>query len=124
LTAREILAALDEAHQAAFISYDYRTVYDLLAVKQTLAQRGQGRLCQLYIPEIPDFIVWRSGAFEASFSRAIRTLVKRGLLRREFRRTLAGGVDFYHTAYVSRQPISVNSQSESGFGHSEAISVK
>jgi hypothetical protein len=107
---REILAALDEDHQADFVSYDHRTVYDLLAVKETLAARGHGRLCRMYVPEIPELYVWRSGAFEASFSRAIRTLVTRGLLRREFRRTITGDIDLYHTAYVSRQPISVNSK--------------
>jgi hypothetical protein len=107
---REILAALDEAHEADFRSYDGRTVYDLLAVKETLAAGGQGRLRQLWVPEIPELLVWRSGAFEASFSRAIRALVKRGLLRREFRRTLTGDIDLYHTAYVSREPISVKSK--------------
>jgi predicted deacylase len=121
---REILAALDKAHEADFCSSDYRTVYDLLAVKETLAARGQGRLCQLWVPEIPEFLVWRSGAFEASFSRAIRTLVKRGVLRREWKRNNRGWIDTYHTAYVSRQPISVKSECALDGDLSGAISVK
>jgi hypothetical protein len=112
---REILATLDQEHQADFCSFDYRTVYDLLAVKETLAARGQGRLCRMYVPELSESYVWRSGAFEASFSRAIRTLVKRGVLRREWKRNNRGEVDLYHTAYVSRQTISVKSEGTTVF---------
>ncbi len=76
---REILEALNEAHEADFISYDYRTVYDLSAVKETLATRGRGLLCQMYVPELGEWYVWRSGAFEASFSRAIRVVSANGV---------------------------------------------
>jgi hypothetical protein len=100
---REILAALDEAHEADFLSSrDFRRVYDLLAVKETLAARGKGRLCRMYVPALGERYVWRSGAFEASFSRAIRTLITRGLLRKEIGPRTA---DWAHIHFVS-----VNSQ--------------
>jgi hypothetical protein len=99
---REILATLNQDHEADFVSDDYHAVYDLLAVKRTLAARRQGRLCQLDC----------SPAFEASFSRAIRMLVTRGLLRREWRRNTSGQIDRYHTAFVSRQAISVKSKTK------------
>jgi hypothetical protein len=94
---REILAALDADHEANFVSYDGRPVYDMLAVKETLAARGPGRICRLYVPELQAIYRWRSGAFEASFSRAIHTLVQRGILRREF----GWSIDWYHTHFVS-----------------------
>lgn len=90
---REILETLNEAHEANFVSYDYRTVYDPHAVKQTLVARVKGRTSRLYVPELDSVYVWHSGAFEASFSRTLKTLVKRGLLRREF----GWSLDFYHT---------------------------
>jgi hypothetical protein len=97
---REILDALNEAHEADFIARDYRTVYDLSAVKRTLVARGQGRLCRMFVPEIPEWVVWRSGAFEASFSRAVRTLIARGVLRKEVSPDLAAS--WPHRYFVSR----------------------
>jgi hypothetical protein len=109
---REILEALNEAHEADFLSSrDFRTVYDLSAVKETLATRGKGRLCQMYVPELGARYVWRSGAFEASFSRAIRTLITRGVLRKEIYHRHRGS--WVHIYFVSRQPdnpVSVKSQ--------------
>jgi hypothetical protein len=98
---REILATLNQDHEADFMSDDYHAVYNLLAVKRTLAARRQDRLCRLHYP-----------AFEASFSRAIDTLVQRGLLRREWRPNACGQIDRYHTAFVSRQAISVKSRAD------------
>jgi len=88
---RDILAALNRDHEADFVSEDWHAVYDLRAVKRTLAARGRGR-----------------PAFEASFSRAIGTLVRHGLLRKEWRPG-ARSVDHYHTAFVSRRALSVKS---------------
>jgi hypothetical protein len=98
---REILATLNRGHEADFVSDDYHAVYDLRAVKRTLAARRQDRLPRLHYP-----------AFEASFSRAIDTLIGRGLLRREFPPNARGQIDRYHTAFVSRQTISVKSKAE------------
>jgi hypothetical protein len=117
---REILEALNEAHEADFLSYDYRTVYDLSAVKATLAARGKGRLCQMYVPELGARYVWRSGAFEASFSRAIRTLIARGVLRKEVsHRHRASGTHTYFVSRHTENPISVNMQL-----HLERLSAK
>jgi hypothetical protein len=107
---REILGALDAEHQEFGTTYDRRPYYDLHAVKETLARRGAWRLCRLHVTELQAVYVWYSGPFEASFSRAVRTLVKRGVLRREILPTDRGTWDFYHTYYVSLEPISVKSQ--------------
>ena len=107
---REILRTLNKDHEADFVSHDFRTVYDLLAVKMTLVARDKARTDRLYVPELRAVYIWHTGAFTAAFSRAIRTLVKRGLLRQEYRQTLAGDINLYHTYFVSREPISVNSE--------------
>ena len=39
---REILETLDEAHEASFVSYDYRTVYDLSAREGDLGHAREG----------------------------------------------------------------------------------
>jgi hypothetical protein len=100
---REILAALDQDHEAHFRTYDtYSPVYNLHAVKATLAQRGQGRTGRLFVPELSAVYVWHTAAFTSAFSRAIHTLMKRGLLRHELHETPRGTIDDFHTHYVSR----------------------
>jgi hypothetical protein len=105
---REILAALNEEHWYSQIirTYDGRVIYDLLAVKNTLAQ-GKGRTDRLYVPELQAVYVWHTGAFTAAFSRAIRTLVSRGVLRPEHFPKRNGDYNLYHTHFISREPISV-----------------
>jgi hypothetical protein len=90
-------------------TYDGRIIYDLLAVKETLAQ-VKGRTDRLYVPELQAVYVWHTNAFTTAFSRAIRTLVKRGVLRREYFPKRNGDWNLYHTHFVSRGPISVKSQ--------------
>ena len=104
---REILAAMDADHEAEFVTIDRRPIYDLYAIKATLAQRGYGRLCRVWVPRIPEMYIWTSGAFTASFSRAIKTLLARGLVQRHELPTQAQGMTFAHTHFVSRTPISV-----------------
>ena len=66
----------------------------------------------MYVPELGERYVWRSGAFEASFSRAIRTLIARGVLRKEVsHRHRASGTHTYFVSRHTENPISVNLQS-------------
>jgi hypothetical protein len=103
---REILETLDEDHLAEYVTYDRRPIYNLLAVKATLAQ-VKGRTDRLYVPELQAVYVWHTGAFTAAFSRAIRTLIKRGVLRAQYLPTHTGHIDLYHIHSVSRHDLSV-----------------
>ena len=106
---REILDTLDEDHLADYVTHDRRPIYNLLAVKETLAQ-VKGRTDRLYVPELQAVYVWHTGAFTSAFSRAIRTLIKRGVLSAHYLPTRNGNVDLYHIHSVSRHELSVKSQ--------------
>jgi hypothetical protein len=100
---REILEALTTEHETdRYVTVDRRPIYDLLAVKLTLAERVKGRKDRLYVPELQAVYVWITGAFTASFSRAVKTLVARGCLERHYFPTKDGGCDMSHTHFVSR----------------------
>ena len=107
---REILETLDQADQADYVTYDRRPIYSLHSLKAILVERGKGRTARLYVPELRAVYVWQTNAFTAAFSRAIKTLITRGILSREWLPQRNGNVDFSHIHFVSRPPLSVKSQ--------------